>query len=163
MTRWEEFLFLPGSVEAIRDLTRAGLLLMIVSNQSGVGQGLQSQGSLATITTRMRDAITLAGGTITAVFYCPHREDERCACRKPARGLIDQACRAHPIDLTRSYVIGDDLKDIALGRAVGCRTILVLSGRTPAEAVPQLPTTPDHVCRDLHEAAAWILAQQAAR
>ncbi len=150
-------------MEAIRDLTRAGFPMVVVSNQSGVGQGLYPLDALEAITRRMVEAVTHAGGALADVLYCLHRPDEGCPCRKPARGLIDQACRTHPIDLPRSFVVGDDPKDITLGRAVGCRTVLVLSGRTPATAVPQWPDAPDHVCRDLREAAGWILARQAAR
>ena len=162
VTQWEAFEFLPGSLEAIRDLTQAGHPLVVVSNQSGVGQGFCTRESLDTITRRMHDAIRDAGGALTGVFYCLHRPDEGCACRKPARGLVDQACREHSMDPARSYLVGDDAKDMLLGHAVGCRTILVLSGRTRAEEVPQWPIIPAQVCRDLREAAAWILAQHPA-
>jgi len=74
--------------------------------------------------------------------------------------LIDQACRDRAVDLARSYVIGDDVKDITLGHTVGCRTVLVLSGRTSPGAAAQLQPRPDHVCQDLRAAADWILAQR---
>lgn len=158
VTRWDEFEFLPGSLDALRALTRAGWPLFVVSNQRGVAEGRYSQAALDAITTAMREAIRAAGGALAGVFYCTHAEEARCECRKPARGLIDHACRTRPIDLPASYMIGDDLKDITLGRAVGCRTILVLSGRTAAADVRQWSITPDTVCRNLSDAAAWILS-----
>lgn len=157
VTRVEEFAFLPGSVEAIRDLTLAGWPLFVVSNQRGVAQALFSQADLEAITAAMLAGI--AGGRIAGVQYCTHHAEAGCGCRKPARGLIDQACRSVSIDLSQSYVIGDDLNDIALGRAVGAHPILVLSGRTAAGVVPSWPVAPDRICRDLREAAAWIMSQ----
>ncbi|MBI4227228.1 MAG: HAD family hydrolase [Candidatus Omnitrophica bacterium] len=158
VTRWEEFAFLPGSLTAIQALTHAGWPLFIISNQRGAAQGLYTRAALDEITAAMVAEIARMGGAIAGVLYCLHDDADRCGCRKPARGLIDQACRMRPVDLTRSYVIGDDLKDIVLGRAVGCRTILVLSGRTAADAVKQWPVAPDRICRDLEDAASWILA-----
>ena len=158
VTRPDEFSFLPGSLDAIAALTRAGRPLFVVSNQRGVAQGLYNQADLEAITASMLAGITETGGRIAGVFYCTHDEGARCRCRKPAPGLIEQACRTQPIDLSRSYVVGDDLKDIALGRAVGCRTILVLSGRTAEDAARAWPIAPDQICRDLQDAAAWIVA-----
>ncbi len=159
---WDEFAFLPGSVEAIRDLTRAGLPIFVISNQRGVALGLSTAQTLASITRQMLQAIQAAGGHINAVLYCTHDEPDGCACRKPRRGLIDQACQRYPVDLARSYLVGDDPRDIALGTSVGCRTILVLSGRTTGEMLKELPQTPDQICRDLREAAAWILNHERA-
>jgi len=157
---WSEFAFLAESREAIRDLSQAGYRLFIISNQSGVGQGLYTHDALNDLTTRMLAAIHHAGGKIDAVMYCTHQETDRCACRKPQRGLIDQIRRQHAVDLAGSYVIGDDSKDIVLGQTIGCRTVLVLSGRTPSGAAAQLQPPPDYLCQDLRAAADWILAQR---
>lgn len=159
LRRWSEFSFLPGSCEAIRALSRSAYRLLVISNQSGVGQGLVSRQALDEITRRMIAAIRAQGGRIDGVLYCPHRETDGCDCRKPRRGLIDQADRQHPLDLPHSVIIGDDPNDLALGRAVGCRTVLVLSGRTPPEVAARLAPPPDHLCRDLQAAARWILAR----
>lgn len=156
---WAEFAFLPGALEALRDLTQTGFQLFVVSNQSGVAHGFYTESALNEITTRMRAAVKQAGGQLTAIRYCLHAPDAQCDCRKPKRGLIDQITRRHPVDLARSYLIGDDAKDIALGQAVGCRTVLVLSGRTRPEMVGAITPPPDQVCRDLREAAEWIVHQ----
>ncbi len=156
---WEEFAFLPGTLEAIRDLHRAGFRLVVVSNQRGIAQRLYSQAAVEEITTRMTAAVMEAGGALDAVFYCAHLETAGCACRKPQRGMIDQACARYPTDLSRSFMVGDDLKDILLGQATGCRTILVLSGRTGPEAPATWARLPDQICQDLRAAADWILAQ----
>jgi len=104
------------------------------------------------------ETIREGGGALDAVLYCPHHPDEGCPCRKPRPGLVDQACRQLPIDLSRSYLVGDDVKDIALGHAVGCRTILVLSGRMAAPTAAQCQPPPHQICQDLRAAADWILA-----
>lgn len=154
---WEEFAFLPGSLKALQELTQAGFRLIVVSNQQGVAKEAYTQEALDDITTRMKAAVREAGGRLDAVLYCTHADETQCPCRKPRRGLIDQACQRYPIDLKRSFVIGDDPKDIALGQAVGCTTLLVFSGRTPPEMVSSIAPPPDHCCQDLRAAADWIL------
>ena len=157
--RWEEFRFLPGSREGIRALTDAGWPIFVVTNQSGIAQGFYTAQDFDAITARMLEAIQAAGGRITGIFHCPHAPTSDCACRKPRRGLIDQACRQQPVALAESFLVGDDVKDLELGRTIGCRTVLVLSGRTSRERAAELPP-PDHLCADLREAADWIIGQR---
>lgn len=159
VTRWEEFRFLPGALEGLRRLTEAGWWLAVVSNQAGVGKGLYSMGTLEDITQRMLAAVTAAGGAIHRVCYCPHREEDRCACRKPRLGLFHQALRGTTFRADEAVVIGDSRRDIEAGRALGGRTVLVLSGRAAHEPWREWPVQPDEVRADLLEAARSFTGQ----
>lgn len=157
ITSWNQFHFLPGSLEALRRLARNGKTVVIVSNQAGVGRGLYPIGELRRITRNMLRRIRNAGGRIRAVYYCTHRPQDGCGCRKPKTGLLLRASRSFGIDLRRSILAGDHETDILLGRATGCRTVLVLSGITRKAAARRLRPQPDHVAADLRRAVDWIL------
>jgi D-glycero-D-manno-heptose 1,7-bisphosphate phosphatase len=159
---WSEFHFLPGSLEALRRLTRHGYLLIVVTNQSVINRRWVSTETLEDIHDRMRSAIRLHGGEIVDVLYCPHRPDEGCECRKPAPGLIFRAQAAHGIDLQTAGLIGDSAKDIECARKAGCGySILVQTGNSRAaiEALRQKGLKPDYEAADLSAAADWIIAQ----
>jgi histidinol-phosphate phosphatase family protein len=134
----EEFVFLPGSPGAVARLCRAGCSVFVVSNQAGVGKGLITEEMLAAITERMCDGLAACGGVLQGVYYCPHRPDAGCDCRKPNPGLLRQAARDHGIDLTQAIMVGDAHRDIQAGAAVGARTVLVLSGKTSRAALAAL-------------------------
>lgn len=156
---WEEFTFLPDVFEPLRRLAESDLVVVVVSNQSAVGRGLISRGEVEEINRRMVDRIRGEGGRIDAVFYCPHRPDENCTCRKSRPGLLLQAAERFELDLSRSYLVGDALTDIAAGLAVGCRPILVLTGRG-REGIARLRAQGYdgyRVAADLEEATKWIL------
>lgn len=158
---WEAFEFLPGSLKAIAELSRAGCTLILITNQSIVGRGMVPQGVLEDMHRRMRGAIEAAGGEIFDIFYCPHRPDEDCDCRKPEPGLIFQAKERYGIDLPRTVMIGDNVKDVACGRNAGCgATILVRtgSGREAEKALAREPIRPTAVADDLNAAAGLILS-----
>lgn len=157
VTRWDEFRFLPGTLRALRRLEGDGRKVVILSNQAGVGRGLMPRSQLELITRRMLAAIRRAGGGVDAVYYCPHAPDAGCGCRKPKTGLLRRACRQHRIDPKRSFVVGDSAKDVAMGRAAGCRTVLVLSGVSTRRDARAMESRPDRVARDLPEAIRWIL------
>lgn len=159
ITSWKEFRFLPGSLRALRRLAERGWPVIIVSNQAGVGHGLYSRRTLREITTTMLRHIRGAGGRVRAVYYCTHRPQDCCACRKPKPGMLRQASRSFGIELRRSFLIGDNETDLRVGRAAGCRTVLVLSGMTRRVAVPRLRVRPDHVSLDLTQAVGWVLQQ----
>jgi D-glycero-D-manno-heptose 1,7-bisphosphate phosphatase len=126
---WNEFEFLPGSLDALAGLTRLGYTLILITNQSSVGRGMVPQAVLEDTHTRMQAAVAAAGGRIEDIFVCPHRPDEGCECRKPKPGLIRQACERHGIDPADSIMIGDSPRDIFCGRDAGCAmTILVRTG-----------------------------------
>jgi len=126
---WDEFAFIPGALESIRRLTETGLPIFVVTNQAAVNRGLMSLETLADIHERMKEAIARAGGLITNVYYCPHDSHEECDCRKPLPGMLQQAARDFPIDLSKSFLVGDAWTDVAAGVAVGARSILLMTGR----------------------------------
>lgn len=132
VTRWQDFVFLPGALESLSLLTRAGLRTIIVTNQRGVARGLVSSKVLSEIHERMREECGSHEGRIDAIYVCEH-EIGACDCRKPEPGLLLRAKEACPaIDFSRSIVIGDSASDLEAGHRVGCGLVLV--GRGPIHA-----------------------------
>jgi D-glycero-D-manno-heptose 1,7-bisphosphate phosphatase len=159
---WDEFEFLPASLEALRLLTEKGYHLIVITNQSIINRGWVPQAVLDHTHRRLREAVAAAGGRILDIFFCPHRPDENCACRKPKPGLIEQACARHSIDPAASIMIGDNAKDILCGRNAGCgATILVRTGYDPSseQTLANPKIQPDAVVDDLLAAARLILSQ----
>lgn len=157
---WEEFKFLPGSLEAIRELSASGFTNIVVTNQSGIHRGLIRLSDLEDMHRRMATGIHAAGGAIKDIFYCPHTPDEACGCRKPLPGMIHQACDKYPIDLSTAVMVGDSARDIECGQAGGCgRTILVTGGGSAARIqLAQKGLRPDFEAPSLYESVEWILA-----
>lgn len=122
---WEEFEFLPGSVEAIKLLTKNNYEIFIISNQSGIARGAMTKKDLDLIHNKMTDELKKNRGIIAGTYVCPHGWDEGCDCRKPQAGLLYQASNEHFIDLTKAIFIGDDERDLEAGEKVGCKTFLV--------------------------------------
>jgi len=156
--------FFPWTVDAIRTFNRAGLAVVVVTNQSGIARGKITDAFVAETHHHM-DAVLAAGGArVDAYYYCPHHPDgriaqyaRRCDCRKPGRGMIDQAATDLTLDPTRSFVVGDKWLDVQLGRAVGARAILVRTGNGAAEeSQPLEGVTADVVVDNLAAAAEWI-------
>lgn len=134
VTDWQAFQFVEGAVSVLRDLARLRLPILVISNQSGVGKGSFSRGALRQITQRFVAAVERRGGHIDGVYYCPHRPDEGCPCRKPRPGLLLRAARDWRIDLGASVMIGDATTDVQAAQAAGCRSILIDSGLPPPAA-----------------------------
>jgi D-glycero-D-manno-heptose 1,7-bisphosphate phosphatase len=155
----DEFAPIPGAGAAVAALKQAGWVVVIVSNQSGIGRGLFGQEALEQITAKMVAGLEAAGGRVDGIYYCPHTPEAECGCRKPAPGLVRRAAMEHGLDLRRSYFIGDKAADIACGQAVGTRTLLVETG-LPEERPDPAVARPDHVARDMSAAVEWILQQQ---
>jgi D-glycero-D-manno-heptose 1,7-bisphosphate phosphatase len=129
VTRWEEFVFLPGVKAALAQLAALNLPVFVVTNQAIVNRGIVSRETIETIHERMCAEIAAAGGVVTKVAYCPHRPDEQCGCRKPAPGMpLDLASR-YGLDASRCLMVGDSCSDLIAGQAAGCRTALVLTGQ----------------------------------
>ena len=135
----EEWIPLPGSIEAIARLSKAGYIITVATNQSGIGRKLLDEYELAAIHQTMCDRVEAAGGCINGVFFCPHRPDEGCACRKPAIGLFTQIECEFGTSVKNVPFVGDSLTDIAAARMAGCTPVLVRTGkgeRTLQEAGP---------------------------
>lgn len=129
VSRWEEFQFLPGSLEALRALHRAGLPVVVVTNQAGIGRGYLAADSLQLVHDKMLAAIEAAGGRVDAVLHCPHTPEEGCECRKPQPGMLVRGAAQLGVSLATSVFVGDHLTDVQAALAAGCRAVLVLTGR----------------------------------
>jgi D-glycero-D-manno-heptose 1,7-bisphosphate phosphatase len=149
---------LPGAAAGLRLLREAGLGLVVVTNQSGVGRGLFSEQTLGRIHDRLRELLTSESVTLDGVFYCPHTPDDACGCRKPKAELVERAAREFGFEPHDSFVIGDNVVDVELGRTIGATTILVETGygRTVAR---NGTARPDFVVADLKAAAGLIAAR----
>jgi D-glycero-D-manno-heptose 1,7-bisphosphate phosphatase len=123
---WNEFRFLPGARAGLRLLREAGYLLIVITNQRGIGRGLMSEADLAALHARMQAELVSAGAGVDAIFHCPHDLAENCGCRKPRPGLLEQARERFAIAPGRSWVVGDSLSDLEAGRAAGIPGILVV-------------------------------------
>ena len=150
---------MPNAKEALALLTRAGYEILVVSNQGCVARGLISQEDLGLITQDMMKAVEAEGGKIGGVFYCLHETKDQCECKKPKIGLFKEASRGRAINFQSTFFIGDSAEDVEAGENIGCKKILVLSGRTRREEeTDQFPVKPDVIKKDILEAAQWILA-----
>lgn len=121
---WAQFVFVPGIREALRQLAGLRLPMIMISNQAAVGKGLLDVAGLEDITTRMQQTLREDGTILTAAYYCTHRPDEKCICRKPKPELLYKAASDFNIELRRSVFIGDSESDVQAARAAGCRPIL---------------------------------------
>lgn len=129
VTRWEEFVFLPGVKAALARLAALGLPVFIVTNQAIVNRGIVARETIEAIHARMCAEIAAVGGAIVKVAFCPHRPDEQCGCRKPAPGMHLDLAAHYGLDLSRCLMVGDSCSDVIAGQAAGCRTALVLTGQ----------------------------------
>jgi D-glycero-D-manno-heptose 1,7-bisphosphate phosphatase len=143
-----------GAAAGLAALIAHGFRVIVVSNQPGVALGLYQAADLLRVEQRLRELVPALG----AFYFCPHRPDAGCKCRKPAAGLLLRAARQHGIRLDRSWMIGDILDDIEAGRRAGCRTLLLDNGN---ETEWQLSPArmPHLVADDLAQAASLILEQ----
>ena len=160
---WAEFRFIPGSLNAIARLTRRGCIVIVITNQSAINRRMVALAELETMHRMLCQAVSDSGGRITDIFYCPHRPDERCDCRKPKPGMIVAARDRYDIDLSSAVMVGDSAKDIQAGQAAGCKwTILVQTGngRTAIQSLEQCGQSPDHLAADLDRTVRWILDPQ---
>ena len=129
-------------------LRQAGFVLIAVTNQPDIARGTTRTEEVEAI-----HAILIDNLELDDVLVCPHDDDDQCSCRKPAPGMLLLAAAKHNIDLGRSYLIGDRWRDIAAGKAAGCRSVFIDHQYAEAQ-----PTSPDATVRSLNEAAAWILS-----
>jgi len=155
---WDEFEFIPGVLNAMRDLTDAGYSIIIISNQAGIGDGKFTEEALNDINAEFVQAVADHGSNILDMFYCVHGKNEGCVCRKPEIGLFEQASEKWHFEKSETYFIGDKLTDIEAGKSFGLKTILVRTGYgTRDEKNISDNTCPDLICNDLKEAVETIL------
>jgi D-glycero-D-manno-heptose 1,7-bisphosphate phosphatase len=144
-----ELEFAPGAAEALQWWHRRGHRLLVISNQSGVGRGFFSRERVEQMNARLHVMVAASGGRLERIYYCPHRPDAECNCRKPALGLLRQAQSELGFDPHLSVVIGDRESDIEFGRRAGAKTILIAND-SPARP---LRIQPDRVAPNLLDAA----------
>lgn len=148
---WEEFRFADNALEGLRILAELPLPILVVTNQSPVGREIITRARLDDIHEQMLGVIRAHGGRVDRIYVCPHTPWSGCSCRKPGPGLLLQAQAELGLDLARSWLIGDRASDIQAGKAAGVRTILLA-----ASGMDHCGASPDHVARDLAEAAHWL-------
>lgn len=153
LSRIEDLRLFPFTNRAIYDLKRQGFLVIVVTNQSGIGRGLYTAEDMGAIHGSIQDQL---GGAIDAFYHCPHRPDERCSCRKPGLGMLDLAMEDFEIDLANSWMIGDKVIDVETGFNAKIRTAMVLTGYGQ-EHHTLLEREPDVLAEDLGAAVSTIL------
>jgi D-glycero-D-manno-heptose 1,7-bisphosphate phosphatase len=167
--RYEEIGVYPESFEAVRKLNRAGLLAVVVTNQSAVGRGLLTEEDLNDIHSRLSDSFAGHDARLDAIYFCPHyalapdpRYRQECDCRKPGTGLALRAATELGIDLASSYMIGDKVEDIIFGINIRAVPVLVLtgSGRESLAKLQEQGLEPAHVAETILQAADWILDRE---
>lgn len=159
--RIQDFEFIKGAPEAIRLLNEAGIMVVVVTNQSGVARGYYTEDDVEHLHRHIARKLKDTGAYIDAWLYCPHHPSGRgsyalpCDCRKPSPGMLREAARRYNLDLVNSVMIGDKLADVEAGLAAGCRTILVRTGYGAEEERLVGPGT--MVCDDLLAAVTSLL------
>ncbi len=166
----DRFRLLPRVGEAIRLLNQNGIKVIVVTNQAGVARGYFPESFLHRVHRRMEEELKEKGAYIDGIYYCPHHPEageppyrQKCRCRKPETGLIEQAVKDFGIDCSKSYVVGDRGADVEFGRRIGAKSILVLTGYGKGEWEHfggEWKSKPDFVAEDLYEAVQWILQQE---
>ena len=153
----DEMCLLPGAMEAVARLSRAGRPVVVITNQSGIARGLYRALDVEEIHAAMEDAVAALGGRFEALYFCPHMDGDACDCRKPLPGLLRRAAQDLDVDLGRSVFVGDSETDVLAGRAAGCRTVAVASGLSTAEVIASWPVPPDAAFPALSDAVDALL------
>lgn len=160
----QEWLPLPGALEAIARLNHAGWHVVVASNQSGLGRGLFDVAALNAMHAKLHAKLAAVGGRVDAIFYCPHAPDDKCRCRKPEPGLFEQIGERYGVDLHNVPTVGDTARDVLAGAAVGCEPHLVLTGKGVALRGQPLPASfppGTQVHADLGAFADFLIARDA--
>ena len=159
----------PFSFKAVRKINQAGLLAVVITNQSGVGRGLIEERNLKDIHHQMKAAFAREGARLDAFYYCPHylfskssQYNKDCSCRKPFPGMGLRAAAELNIDLANSYMVGDKVEDILFGFNIKAQPILVLTGYGQQSMIQlkQQNLKPAYIASNLLEAVDWIIAQE---
>ncbi len=158
---WSEFEFIPESIEAIKLLTENNFTVIVITNQSIINRKMATPDDLEFTHSMMKKSVKEGGGEIKDIFFCPHKPEEGCKCRKPEPGLILEAKKKYGIDVKNSAMVGDSAKDIECARRAGCRyAVLVRTGKyeQAVSSLEEKKIYPDHTASDLFEAVEWIIA-----
>ncbi len=151
-----DFKFIDGCLEALKRLSETDYKIIVVTNQSAVGRGLMPLEELSRIHSRMLSEAEGFGARIDAVYVCTHVPADNCACRKPKTYLVELAKETFALDLSKSWFVGDNTKDVLCGKNAGCKTILVKTGYGGSDGLYDVK--PDHVVGSLGDAIDSILS-----
>lgn len=155
----------PYAAEAIRQLNMAGIPVVVITNQSGVSRGIFPESLVHDVHKKMVAELAAGGAWIDAIYFCPHKKDDGCDCRKPLTGLLTRAAREHNLDLGNSWVVGDRYADVELAHRAGSRGILVKTGYGLGEYelhAAKWPRPPDAVADNLAEAVRILMTRMTA-
>ncbi|OMH39455.1 D-glycero-beta-D-manno-heptose-1,7-bisphosphate 7-phosphatase [Motiliproteus sp. MSK22-1] len=153
----DEWIPIPGSAEAIAQLSSAGYLVAVATNQSGIARNYFSLETLKAMHNKMEALVNAAGGHIDGIFFCPHGPDDRCQCRKPSPGLITQIEKHFGQSAEGAFIVGDSKRDLEAGLARGCTPILVRTGKGERTLAKGLDIENVIIVDDLQAAATYIL------
>ncbi len=150
---------LPGAGQALKKLKEQGFLLVLVSNQSGIGRGLVTAEQAEQVHQEFLSQLERYGVQLDAVYYCPHAPGEQNRCRKPSPAMLLQAAKELDLDLTRSFMVGDKASDVEAGKRAGCQTVLL----STKPVLDELDPMPDEVAGSWPEVVQCILGRSGAR
>ncbi len=163
----ELFQFIPGSIQAIRRLKKAGFLIIIVTNQAGIAKGIIKEENIESLNSAFMELLKKNGAGCDGYYFCPHHHEgsiekyrKKCGCRKPEPGMLLRAASEHGVDLNSSFFVGDKVSDILAADNAGVKPLLVMTGygRTEFENSPLIcASTASVAVYDLYDAAGWIL------
>jgi histidinol-phosphate phosphatase family protein len=147
------------AAQSVNKLKAAGFKVIVVTNQSGISRGMFGEKELAKVHKRFLSLLKDQGAKIDGLYYCPHIDEDKCACRKPKTGMLLQAAKDHNIDISKSYTVGDSVRDYLLGYNAGAKGLLVLTGhgKKQSEKIKDQKQKPLAVCKTLKEAVNQIL------
>jgi D,D-heptose 1,7-bisphosphate phosphatase len=150
-----KFQMYPGVGEGVGNLKKNGFKVIVITNQSGIGRGYFTEKDLIKIHEKMREEFQRFHTDVDGIYYCPHRPDDNCDCRKPKTKLFEQAIHDHGIDVKKSYMLGDTMQDVEAGKKIGVKTILIPV--LPNENTGIYTHKPDYIATNFNKAVEWIL------
>jgi D-glycero-D-manno-heptose 1,7-bisphosphate phosphatase len=151
----------PFAAAAIAELNRAGIPVIVITNQSGVARNMFPESLVRRVHEKMIAALAAGGARVDGIYFCPHKTEDSCNCRKPSPGLLERAARENNLDLTRSWTVGDRYADLEMAHATGGRGVLVMTGYGRGEYELHhdvWPRQPDAVAENLTDAVRYILS-----
>jgi D-glycero-D-manno-heptose 1,7-bisphosphate phosphatase len=156
-----EWIAITGSLEAIALLNQSGFRVVLATNQSGVSRGFFDMATLNNIHDKMHKALSQVGGRIDALYYCPHAAEDSCECRKPKTGMMEDIGRRFSLNLNQIFGVGDSLRDLEAYASVGCKPILVLTGKGEETLTAGNLPAGTLIFADLTEAVQHLIAEEA--
>jgi D-glycero-D-manno-heptose 1,7-bisphosphate phosphatase len=156
----DRFQIFPFAAEAIRELNRAEISVIVVTNQSGIARNIFPESLVHEVHKKMVAELAGGGAWVDAIYFCPHKSEDACECRKPNPGLLHRAAREHGLDLAASWIVGDRYADLEMGHTAGARGILVMTGYGRGEYELHRASwsrQPDAMAENLRDAVRHIL------